>query len=363
MKFVHLANVELGAAGPELPRILGDYREARHEDFKKALALCKNEKADALFVTGDLFCHEPSAEELENLDRELEKYGELRIIILPGLLDHASVGSAYATYRWKSNTTVFIGDCIQRVFLKKLDCEVTGCGYNTDTWSKVKPEKISRGKKGSLQIVLLPFLGQDGSEASFETANTFEFEADYIGLGQKVRISGPNGTAIYAPGLFEPEEYAERPCHGCFLVTADAKGQKANVSAKFVPLCGHEMLTVKVSAYRGLSYDDTERLIEEAIGKYGKEHVYRILIQGEASPSLYIQRDRLYQLGNITEICDETDRRATLEQMQADCDTENPDVVALFLKGLTEVTDEDVRKKAMEFGIQALLKQEERDES
>ncbi|GEM_PF-2201361 len=360
MKFVHLANVELGAKGPAIPRISVDFPKARLEDFQKALNLCRTEKADALLITGNLFGSVPTEEDLKMVDGLLSECVGLKTVILPGLKDGVVAGCAYTTYQWESNTTVFAGDCIQRVYIKKLNCEITGCGYCEETWSKVRPELMARGKKGAIQILLLPFLGKDDGEVSFETADTFAFPADYAGIGQRVLIAGPNGSTTYSPGTMEPEFFTDKPQHGCYLVDIEAKGQKVSLHTEFRLLSSKELLTIKVSAHKALTYEDTEKQIRDSIVILGGSHIYKILLQGEASPSLYMKRDHLFEIGNIVEIKDETDRDATIEDLKDEGD--GTDVIALFLKGLADVGDDDVRKKAMEFGVEALLRKDAEDE-
>ena len=65
MKFVHTADIHLGAS-PESDEKIGEKREEEiWRAFEKTVMLCKDDKADLLIISGDLFHRQPEIQELK----------------------------------------------------------------------------------------------------------------------------------------------------------------------------------------------------------------------------------------------------------------------------------------------------------
>lgn len=133
MRFVHLSNARLFSEN-KTNKFNIDFAAERLEAFKKVLKLCRETVVEALFLTGNVFGHEPTMNDVEALDGMLRDALETRVFILTGEQDSVAEDSALALHAWQSNTQVFVGDCIQRVYVQKYGLEVTGIGYSEKTW-------------------------------------------------------------------------------------------------------------------------------------------------------------------------------------------------------------------------------------
>ena len=351
MKFIHLANVFLGTGPLENSRFTIDRTTEYYADFLKVLDVCKEEKIDALFITGNLFDHVPAEEELQDLDDRFMELPDTRVFLLTGEKDAPESAETAKKYSWRSNTTVFAGDCIERVYVSKLNTEITGIGYSEKTWERVKTESLTRGRKGTVQVLLLPFMG------SGRTAELPEYEGglpfDYIGIGQERFFKGRGREKIYSPGLFEPEGFSQQLTHGYFTgeLNPELRGTPG-LSIRFEQGAKREYMTLKVNAAEEISYVEAEQRIRSAIDKYGKDNIYRILLTGKASASLCLMRDKLYELGLVAEIQDEMDREDAMEHMKGSA---TGDALSRFLGAPIDEEDAKIRKKALEYGVNALF--------
>ena len=353
MKFIHLSNVRLFAPQKENPFGI-NFPIEQLEALQHTLKTCKEKGVDALFITGNLFDSAPTTRMLSEVDEMFREVPNTRVFILTGKRDQAREGDAYTTYEWKSNTTVFTGDCIQRVFVRKYNLEVTGIGFSPKTWDKVSVEKMTAGKKGRYQILLLPGMKTGLSEEEMRALKT---PFDYIGVGGEDVMFSEVVDRAYAPGDFTPMDFTNQLEHG--MIVGDIENPKNGVTAHFEPGDNREFITLRVETNESMTYGDVERETDRIMREYGRRHIYRILITGETSPELYFEKDRLKDLGNVLSVEDNTNRREAIEKlMQA----HEGDALGRFIRNMLPDDDQEIRQKAMKYGVEALLKTQGKEE-
>lgn len=358
MKFIHLSDVGLDLRGEEADvKSLTRSKEIL-EDFLNVLRVCRDEDVDVLFITGGLFSHVPTEQELNTVDEYFETLNTTRIFLLTGPVDAPPVPAIAAAHSWRSGTTVFAGDTIQRIFLSRLNMEVTGVGYNARTWDKVKPETLSRGKKGTLQVLLLPFAGS--GETAEDAAAFPRLPFDYIGIGQQAQMLGSEEKPIYAPGRFEPVAFTSQLQHGYYIGTIEHKGRNKNeLHVEFRKGAKREFIPLKISCTEELTYEEVVEKVQSAITENGADNVYRVTLTGQPSLSVYFMKDRLKETEGVSEFIDETNPSKVLEDLQKN----HVDVaVNRFMEDLPADMDPVLRKKALDYGVQALIESNEQEE-
>ena len=158
MRFIHLSGLRLGE-GTFDEKFKIDYREEREQAFRAVLDAAREGGIEAVFMTGDVTDHAPTEEELREMDELFLTLPKTRFFWITGEKDRVLAGDPLGSYEWKSNTQVFLGDCIQRIFVARYDLEVTGIGWNAETWAKFRLDKLTAGRKGELFKLDLSFLG------------------------------------------------------------------------------------------------------------------------------------------------------------------------------------------------------------
>ncbi len=354
MKFIHLSNIDLGAEPMHSEHLFVDRAADAWNDFLRVLELCRTEEVDALFITGRLFLKTPGEEELQALDERFLHLPDTRVFFAPGIFPGGGDNTVYSEYPWKSNTHVFTGDSIQRIHVARLSMEVTGVGYSARSWHKVKPDHLTRGRKGAIQVLLLPFAGDSPEIPSADTLKALPF--DYMGIGQNRSFISENGNRVYAPGTFEPSGFEDADRHGYIMGELDNDERKrAGIRCQFVSAENREYLEIRVNAHEDIRYQEVEEQIRNAIDTYGRDHVYRILISGASSPSLFIMKDNLYRLGKVFAVIDETDTDAVRALLQKGSEET---AVTRFVDQILSEDDSAVKQKAIQYGIDALLEEE-----
>ena len=356
MRFIHLSGLRLGE-GTFDDRFKIDYRTEREQAFRSVLDAAREGGIEAVFLTGDVTDHAPDWEELEEMDRLFLTLPKTRFFWVTGEKDRVLPGDALGNYEWKSNTQVFLGDCIQRIFVARYDLEVTGIGWNVETWSKFRLDKLTAGRKGKTQILLLPFLKDDQKALLQQMKLPF----DYVGVGgQDVRL-GEVQRNLFSPGSFSPKGFDGVTQHGCFLGEITKEGKNpTSVTVRFAQGTQREFISLKVNADGKISYDEVAEEAARIMDQYGRQYIYRITITGKASPALYFESEKLSSLGNVVEVKDETSRDEAISKLMR---SHHDDALGRFLAEMAPDDDQEIRKKALSYGVDALLSVKGRSES
>lgn len=345
MRFLHLSNVGLFDTQTE-NRFGIDFPVEHLEAFQTVLHRAQKEEVDMVFITGNLFAVPPTNDMLSEIDAMFGQLPNTRFYILTGKKDASRETEPYATYEWKSNTVVFYGDCIQRVFVRKYNLEVTGIGYAPATWNKVLLEKITAGKKGKLQVLLLPGLRSNCTEEELRTLKT---SFHYVALGDETVTLGDKAEKLYSPGSFTPTEFSNQFEHGYI----DGELETGNVlKTHFVPGTNREYVPLRVTTDESMDFESIEFEIQKTINQYGSQNLYRITFTGDTNPELYFGKEKLFELGNIVDIEDNTDRAEAIQKL---LNEHKGDALGRFIRDMLPDDNQEIRRKAMKYGIEALL--------
>ena len=103
MRFIHIADVHLGAC-PDAGKA---YTEQRPEEiwntFEHIIRICQAEQTDLLLIAGDLFHRQPLLRELKEVDYLLSTLTHTKVVLIAGNHDYIRRDSYYRTFRWHDN--------------------------------------------------------------------------------------------------------------------------------------------------------------------------------------------------------------------------------------------------------------------
>ena len=107
MRFIHLADVHLGAV-PDRGCPWSSRREEEiWETFRRVIAGIRENPVDLLFITGDLFHRQPLLRELKEVNDLFSTILDTRIYLMAGDHDYIRVDSFYRDFQWEKNVTFF----------------------------------------------------------------------------------------------------------------------------------------------------------------------------------------------------------------------------------------------------------------
>ena len=353
MRFIHLADVHLGAV-PDRGFAWSARREEEiWETFRRVIAVIRNDPVDLLFIAGDLFHRQPLAAALREVAELFAGIPDTRVYVMAGNHDYLKKDSAYLKTAWPENVCFFTSQEPQRVEDPELPVYVYGLSYESSQIS----EDIYQGlmpwtdneEEEAFHILLAH--GGDADHVPLNVRSLAAAGFDYIALGH---IHRPQilitDRAAYS-GALEPIDRNDTGAHGYMLGWT----QNGRLRVKFVPFAerNYEIISLNVSL------EDTQTSLEEKlreqIHQLGAGNLYIIRLQGERAPDLVLLTDRMKRLGNILDIQDQTRPHYELDELlRCYRGTIIGDYILSF-NSLENDRRSPVEEQALYYGLQALL--------
>ena len=129
MRFIHLADVHLGAV-PDRGCPWSEKREEEiWETFRRVIAGIRENPVDLLFIAGDLFHRQPLLRELKEVNNLFSTIPDTRVYLMAGNHDYIKADSFYRDFQWEKNVTFFKNEQPTCVKDEKLDVYVYGLSY------------------------------------------------------------------------------------------------------------------------------------------------------------------------------------------------------------------------------------------
>lgn len=241
MKFAHIADVHLGTRR-ETPYL--------YDGFLNFIDYMEMHPVDMIFITGDLFDHVPTREDIVFVDTQLARLEKTDILYVTGECDYLGKESVLWNYEFVSRTYLLNCEDIhnhvpegerakRNSYAEGIMDSLHFAKYNVDVYGIC--QYSARNERNDFDSVYARnlrainiFLGHGGS------ANVCPFEVEdfggknfgYIGLGHKHQYLEFEKQHVYYPGSLEPINEDETGEHGFIYGYID----KQLTSVKFVPI-------------------------------------------------------------------------------------------------------------------------------
>jgi DNA repair exonuclease SbcCD nuclease subunit len=356
MKFIHIADVHLGAK-PESERGFRMDREKEiYETFYRVLQKCEDDQVDLLLIAGDLFHRQPLLRELKEINYMLNKLTRTKVIVIAGNHDYLAPKTNYLEMNWSENTLFLSAKEMDSIYLEDINTEVYGFSYHTRDIYEAKYSNVFAGVEERINILL----AHGGDERNIpinykQLANT---GFDYIALGHIHKPEIFSDSMAYC-GSLEPLDKNELGEHGYIEGTIEKdEANQASTQIRFVPFSKREYKRISVLVTSESTNLSVQENSKQMIQEQGEQHMYQILLEGRKDPDLLINTQALQELGNVMEVIDQTVLDYDFDVLYQ----ENKDnLVGAYISKITNSSeDAQLREKALYYGIQALLNAKER---
>lgn len=364
MKFIHIADVHLGVQ-PDKGKPWSEKR-AREitQTFDKLLAVTEEMKADLLLIAGDLFHAPPGVSELMELDDKLSRLTGTKTVMIAGNHDYMGKGSAYDTYRFQSDTVCLPADKLSSVYLEEINICVVGQSYDRQEIPEGIYDEARPVRQDAVNILLAH--GGDLSHAPMNRKKILNAGFDYVALGH---IHKPeiieNDKMAYA-GSPEPIDHTDIGDRGyIYGEISDAPGsvqegfgrRSVRIFWKKINTRNYINLALKMKPeYTNVRVVD--KLAAE-MERLGSQNIYRIILRGTKRERMEFDFRGLTERFCISAVEDRTRGNIDVEAVLA----ENRDnLIGQFILQLKDKEDA-VSRKALEYGLTALLDSAEHTEA
>ncbi len=348
MDFIHIADVHLGLT-PDATKPWSEKRaEEIWETFKRVIIKCNEKHIDLLLIAGDLFHRQPLKKELKEVDYLFSTLKKTKVVLIAGNHDYVKNSSYYNDFVWSQNVTMLIEDEIGQVYFPDINTKVWGFSYHNYEITNPKYDDL-RIEDHSCTNILLAHGGDERHvPIDFRKLTTAGF--DYVALGHIHKPDLKMQECIAYAGSLEPTDKNDVGVHG-FVMGQISQGI---TQFKFVPFACREYVSLRIKLTPATVTGALVDRVTEAIDTYGREHIYKIYLEGSYDPDVPIDHKRLELAGNIIEIKDESVPKYNIELLKQE---HKDDVVGMYIQSFLSEPLTECRKKALYYGIHAMLSQ------
>ncbi|NLK74075.1 MAG: exonuclease SbcCD subunit D [Clostridiales bacterium] len=350
MKFIHIADVHLGAV-PDSNKPWGEKREKEiWESFDNIITICNLEKVDLLLIAGDLFHKQPLVRELKELNYYLSKLKATQVVIMAGNHDCITARSNYPSFQWEENVHMFLDNSINTIVLPEINTEVYGLSYHTREVNEALYDKIKPIDKQRINILLAH--GGENKYIPMDKKKLQQAGFDYVALGHIHKPEIISDRMAYA-GSLEPLDRNEIGDRGYIIGEINKNNDVSITHIRFVSNSIRQYkrvnLMVDQDTTNGQLQDQALRIINDE----GSQHIYTFFIQGMRDVAMVYDKEAIMSLGNVLDVIDQSVPDYDFDQLYI----ENSDnIIGLFIKKIRETENHDiVTRKALYYGIEALL--------
>lgn len=356
MRFMHIADVHLGVV-PDKGKPWSEQRSREVKDtFGRVLDIAGKEQIDLLLVAGDLFHFPPTMAMLKELDSQLGELEGVTTILIAGNHDYVTAGSPLDRYEFQSDTALLTPGRAEQIVLKDLETCVTGISYDRKEiregiYDGLTPELPGECTYPNYFQILLAH-GGDAKHAPIDREQLTHSGFDYIALGHihKPEIIVPD--FMINVGSLEPIDHTDTGARGYVLGEAWKENGAWQVHAQWQEISCRQYMDLVIEVQPELTNCMLQRQVQEKIDALGIGNIYRIILEGYRSSLFQADLNSLMNLYFIYEVVDHTHEAYDLEQLQA----ENPDnLLGRFIQTFDGQEDE-LHRKALEYGVKALLR-------
>lgn len=346
MKVIHIADVHLGC----VPDAGKDWSKKRARDiwdsFAEVVALAGQQKADFLFITGDLFHGQPLKRDLREVNELFRKIPDTRVLLLAGNHDYMRPKSYYLSYPWAENVYLFKREELDYYDFPELHTTVYGLSYwhreiAAKLYDEVQPIDKSRTN-------LLLAHGGDVRHIPFSPEKIINHGFDYLFAGHIHKGGWLIADRALMAGSLEPTDCNDVGPHGYWM----GELEKGRCNMHFFPIrkceyC-HEIYEVTPQT--------TEWEIRNWAGQLLRERpayqYFRLNIRGRKAPDANYHLEFAETMERIVDVT---------VQLVTDYDYDRLEreyagsLLGAYIKTMRGKEGNVVSQKALEYGVQALL--------
>lgn len=350
MRFIHIADVHLGA----VPDKGYPWSRTRAEEiwrtFREAVRMAEKEQVDLLLIAGDLFHKQPTVRELKEVNYLLGGLTRTRVVLMAGNHDYLKPDSPWERFSWEENICFLRSRQCGYVRFPEINTQVYGLSYyereiREPLYDEVYPENLP-----GCHILLAH--GGDENHIPMNWKRIAKAGFDYVALGHIHKPQYLEEDKIAYAGALEPLDINDTGTHGLIL----GEYENGKLRTEFVPFAGREYIQESLYSDRTMTDLEMEEQVERLIRRRGQQNLYRITLCGYRDPDIVFHTKRYERLGNILEIRDDTEPDFDFEELLR---IHGDDVVGRYIRRLFEESKKQGKSRTVERalyeGVAALL--------
>lgn len=352
MKFVHASDIHIGIS-PDPTMFWSEDRALDiRETFANVIKKSKEENADFLLISGDLFNHQPLTDELNFVNDLFKTIPHTKVIIIAGSSDHIKPNSLILNYKFADNVYYFLDKTEYSFEVGNKTIVIHGFSYysledTTPIINSITPENDKN-------IHILLAYGGDSNHSPFDINKLDNKNYSYIALGSRHNFEVLLNDKAYYSGSIEPLDSNDVGDHGIIIGEINQNTRRA-YNIRFEKMARLSYIPINIKMNGSNTEEDIAEIVMEEVMKFGLENIFKIKISGYRNPDIEITRDIFNEKIRIVELIDNTDPKYDFIKLSS----EHPqDMIGAFIRKMTSRSDNlsDIEKRALYLGTHALIK-------
>lgn len=307
MRFIHIADVHLGAK-PEAGKAYSGRRpEELWNTFGYIIRLCEKERTDLLLIAGDLFHRQPLLRELKEVDYLFSTLSHTKVVLIAGNHDYIRNDSYYRTFKWSGNVYPLFGKEMECVEFEELHTAVYGLSYYAkEVREPLYNNAVEKGMPdGRQKYEILLAHGGDERHIPIDWKKLEASRFAYVALGHIHKPDAVRKNRIVYSGAPEPVDRGDTGLHGYItgVITEDG------VRAVRVCCAVREYIPLDIPVCENDTCGSVREKIKKLKKKYGNNNIYTLTLKGTRDPHIIFDEKQLAggdEAGNIIAVEDRT---------------------------------------------------------
>ena len=349
MRFMHIADIHLGAVPDEGKVWAAKRKQQLWDAFAEVIEIAGKEEVDFLFIAGDLFHRQPLMRELNEVNYLFGRIPKTKVILMAGNHDYISKNSYYHTFEWNQNVTFFRSLDISKVVFEKEKV----CVYGHSYYQRERRERIYDGiTTDSDYLNILLAHGGDETHIPF-SANEWEQSGfDYVACGHIHQPSLLAGNHIVMAGCLQPVNQNDKGQHGYWMGEVTHLG----CDVKFYPMRYCEYVHLPITLDGTMTDYALYHKIQEILSFAESFQIYKFILNGKKNPEVEFDIGRILKLPQVVDVVENWELDYDFDKLK---ETYENQVIGRYIRALEQNKDrkkEELIKKALYYGVDALCK-------
>lgn len=347
MRFIHIADVHLGAV-PDEGKPWSDRRKQEIWDtFAEVIEIAGQERADFLFIAGDLFHRQPLLRELKEVNYLFGRISGTKVVFIAGNHDYVHPNSYYRTFQWEKNV-FFLG----RQEIEKISfLEENVCVYGASYWQREIREpiydRIAELEPDKINVLLVH--GGDAKHIPFSPQKLADMGFDYLACGHIHQPEMMIENRAVMAGALQPIDQNDVGQHGYWMGEIGKRGGVV----KFYPVRKCEYVHLPVAVHPKMTNLELQDKITEILSYAEPFQIYKFILSGRKSPDFEIDKKKLLEMENVVNIEEDTVLDYDFEKLKETFDNQ---MVGRFISAMEHKEQDEVTRKALYYGVDALCR-------
>lgn len=322
------------------------------ESFANVINKCKEEKAELLLISGDLFHESPLTTDLNFINDLFKTIPDTRIMIVAGSSDHIRMNSPILSYRFADNVYYFKNQLPEEIQIK--DTKIIVHGFSHYSKEELSPLVNSLNVDKDENIHILLCYGGDNRHCPIDFSKLNKKNLSYIALGGNHNFTEVIDNLAFYSGSLEPLCSNETGDHGIIIGEINDNTKRLS-NIRLERMSKVSYVPLKLSINPGTTPDSLTETLTKEIIKNGAKNIFKIELIGERNPDTEFSSDLFSKKIRISDFVDSSVPKYDFVKLSE----EHPDdLIGAYIRKMTNVKHElsDIEKKALFLGVHALIK-------